>query len=249
MSIKASVTHVYVGPHSIEGLMNVHGEFGVGVPQFADTFSFLTKNASRDIKALLDGINCFVKWSTPLNSKPINVIPICYIERLIFILAQQGNSKAIRMWNDANPGKKFEHPKEKSPASKTEAMVETRICDLYQEWNPQRQVVTDFGIADIVHEHGVIEIKEFKSISSAHNALGQAMSYGAILNKQPEVVLFNVPDNEVERVVRLFTSVCILVLIYTKEGTKLLLERNRILPNYSNINEISFWINKKKIVD
>ena len=97
MSIKASVTHVYVGPHSIEGLMNVHGEFGVGVPQFADTFSFLTKNASRDIKALLRKDFSFLKWQTPLNSKPVNVIILEHWSDLVFELALKGNPKAIEI--------------------------------------------------------------------------------------------------------------------------------------------------------
>ena len=93
----------------------------------------------------------------------------------------------------------------------------------------------------------MVEVKEFKSISSAHKALGQAMSYGSILRLQPEVVLFNVPDNEVERVIRLFTAVGILVLIYTVEGTKKLIARKLICPNFSNADEIAFQVSRKRI--
>ena len=248
MIIKADIAQVSVGPLTIEGLMSENADFGVAVPQTAALFQFDTEQASRSFKVLMGDWYEFEKWRTPLNPKPVNVFLLKDFERLLFVLAQKGNKKAVEMWNSANPDKPpFSCQKEKVVSMRMESRVETRIEDLYSEWNPQRQVVTDFGIADLIHDHGVVEVKEFKSISSAHKALGQAMSYGSILRLQPEVVLFNVPDNEVERVIRLFTAVGILVLIYTVEGTKKLIARKLICPNFSNADEIAFQVSRKRI--
>lgn len=248
MSIKAEITQVLIGSLSIEGLMSVNGDFGVAVPQYADLFETSRNTASRDIKRLMGSSFEFRKWKTPFNQADVNVIVLEDFKDLLFILAQKGDTKAIDMWNNANPDlPQFLFPRERVMPIKSEYNVESRIYDLYLDWNPQRQVVTDFGIADIVHDHGVVEIKEFKSISSAHKAIGQAMSYGSILNRQPEVVLFNVPDDQVERVIRMFTAIGMLVLIYTQHGTIQLLAREILIPNYSNADKVAFQLKRNDI--
>ena len=248
MSIKAEITPVSIGHLTIEGLMNENGDFGVAVPQITDKFRFDKNQASRDIKALMGNDFLFEKWRSPFSPKAVNVILLEDFKDLLFILAQKGDAQAINMWNNANPDlPQFLSPRERVVPIRSESKVESRIYSLYLDWNPQRQVVTDFGIADIVHDYGVVEIKEFKSISSAHKAIGQAMSYGSILNRQPEVVLFNVPDDQVERVIRMFTAIGMLVLIYTHEGTSQLLARKILIPNYSNADEIAFQLKRNGI--
>ena len=248
MSIKAEITQVPIGSISIEGLMSINGDFGVAVPQLASIDLVPPNRSVKQLGSLLgDGFH-FEKWLTILNPKAVNVILLDDFKDLLFILAQRGNIQAIDMWNKANPDlSQFSSPREKVIPIRSESQVESRIYSLYLDWNPQRQVVTDFGIADIVHDYGVVEIKEFKSISSAHKAIGQAMSYGSILNRQPEVALFNVPDDQVERVIRMFTAIGMLVLIYTQEGTSQLLAKKILLPNYSNVDEIAFQLKRNAI--
>jgi len=245
MTIKADVTQVQIGFLSIEGLMSENGDFGVAVPQLAN-IDFVPPNRSvKQLKALLGEDFDFEKWLTPLNAKPVNVIRTHDLERLVLLLAQKGNPEAIEAWNTANPSRMFAVPTKAKPPERIESKVESRIYALYLDWNPKRQIQTDFGIADIVHDYGVVEIKEFKSVSSAHKAIGQAMSYGAILKKQPEVVLFNVPEKEVQRVLRIFTAIGMLVLLYTKEGTKKLLSRKILHPEHTNIHEIELQISHR----
>jgi hypothetical protein len=53
--LSLDVAPVEIGILEIEGLLDPKtGTFYVGVPQIADQFQFLIKNAVRDIKGLLD---------------------------------------------------------------------------------------------------------------------------------------------------------------------------------------------------
>lgn len=82
----------------IEGLMDENGEFYVGVPQFCRMFSLATTHASRDFKRWLgkDGTKIsLTPLKTPLNSKPVNALPIQYLQDLIYELAIRGNKAAI----------------------------------------------------------------------------------------------------------------------------------------------------------
>lgn len=241
MTIKAEITDVQIGQFTIAGLMNENGEFGVAVPQMADLNIVPPNRSLKQLEALTDGFQ-FEKWQTPLNSKPVNVLLMKDFESFVFALAQSGNAKAIEMWNEINPDTPFIHKKAKEKKNGIESRFEAFVVDLYREFNPQRQVRTDFGIADIVHDHGVVEIKEYRDIRSVHTAMGQAMSYGSILTKQPEVVLFNVPDSDIQRVIRIFTAVGILVLVYNKDDTKLALRRQKWYPTQDNSMDIQIQI-------
>lgn len=242
MTIKAEITDVSIGTFTIAGLMNENGEFGVAVPQVADLFEASRNTMSRDLKRLLEEDLHYEKWKTSLNQKVVNVILLKDFESLLFRMAQSGNAKAIEMWNEINPDTPFIHKKAKEKKNGIDSRFEAFVVDLYREFNPQRQVRTDFGIADIVHDHGVVEIKEYRDIRSVHTAMGQAMSYGSILTKQPEVVLFNVPDSDVQRVIRIFTAVGMLVLVYNKDDTKLALRRQKWYPTQDNSMDIQIQI-------
>ena len=101
MSIKAEITQVSIGIISLEGLMSENGEFGVAVPQVADKFQFLIKNASRDIKALRGKDSSFLKWKTSLNSKAVNVIPIDDFQDLIRAMDKSGKYPVASAFVDA----------------------------------------------------------------------------------------------------------------------------------------------------
>lgn len=236
--IKATVTEVKIGNIAIEGLMNENGQFGIAIPQLAGYFQFSSKHASRILKPMLS--EGFLKWQTSLNPKAVNVVPLNQMESVIFYLAQKNNKKAIEIWNQIHPNTMFTDSSTISKKRKIESLVEDFVIELmYQDSNPRRQVITDFGIADVVHDYGVVEIKEFKSIRSAHLAMGQAMSYGAILNKRPEVLLFNVPESSNIKILDMFTAVEMLVWIYSKRDTKKMLARKQCYPTCSNATKIN----------
>lgn len=106
MSIKAQVTAVQVGIHTVEGLMAEGGRFGVAVPQYADIFETSRNTASRDLKRLLAKVSQtsieLEQWKTPFNQKAVNVIPLESWSRLIVELAISGNEKAIEILRDLN---------------------------------------------------------------------------------------------------------------------------------------------------
>ena len=79
----------------LQGLMTEKGEFFVAVPQIAKRFSFLIRNAQRDIKAMLGKDFSFLKLKTKLNSKAVNTLRLEDYERLVFKLALKGNELAI----------------------------------------------------------------------------------------------------------------------------------------------------------
>jgi hypothetical protein len=243
MTIKAEITTVALGSISFQGLMNENGEFGIAVPQIAEEFQLDKSQASRQLKTLLGNSLDLQKWKTPINPKPVNTILIKDLENVIFKLAQKGIPKAVECWNQLHPDKSF-NPNLLKISKNNEKQIEDFVMELYADFNPVRQVVTEFGIADVVHDFGVVEIKEFNSIRSLHTAIGQAMSYGAILRKQPEVLVFNVPDSAVQKVLQMFTAVGILVMIYDEPDTKQILQRKKWHPTHSNANEISFQIQR-----
>ena len=240
--LTASVTQVNIGPIAIEGLMSENGDFAIAVPQMVALDLVPPNRSAKQLKAILPGDVMIYQWKTRLSPKSVNVILLVDFEKVIFALAQKGNSKAVEMWNQIHPDVPFLATRKPAPVQRIESLIEDYVIEMYQEFNPRRQVSTDFGIADVVHDHGVVEIKEFKSIRSAHTAMGQAMSYGAILNKQPEVLLFNVPESEIQRVIAMFTGVGMLVWLYSKEDTKTALTRERWYPTCSNAQDIQFQI-------
>jgi hypothetical protein len=239
---RAIVASVEFGFTTIEGIMLPNGSYAIGVPQIATLIGTSKNTISRDLKRLLGDDFCPDKIVTELGNQKVNVVSLEVAEKLIFVLAQKGNSKAVRFWNRSHPDIPLLAIKETKKTQGIESLIEDYAAEMYREFNPRRQISTDFGVADIVHDYGVLEIKEFKSMRSAHTAMGQAMSYGAILNKQPEVLLYNVPDKEIQRVLAMFTGVGMLVWLYNKKDTKAALARERWYPTYSNTAEIQFQI-------
>jgi hypothetical protein len=95
--LKANIAQVNIGPIIIEGLMDEDGDYYVAIPQIAELFSILIKNASRDLKALLGKTFSVLKFKTPLHSGEVNVVPLKGFEKILFELTLKGNPKAIEM--------------------------------------------------------------------------------------------------------------------------------------------------------
>lgn len=228
----------------VEGLMLPDGSYAIGASQVADLLGIDRNKASRDFARLLGNDFCVSKVASDQGNQRINVMSLDVFKKILFALAQKGNVKAVKIWNQNHPDVPFLATKNRAPVQRIESLMEEYVVEMYREFKPQRQVSTNFGIADVVHDHGVVEVKEFKSIRSAHLAMGQAMSYGAILNKQPEVMLFNIPETEIQRVIAMFTGVGMLVWIYSKEDTKAALARKRYHPTCSNAVDIQFQISR-----
>lgn len=95
--LKADVTQVNLGNFSIDGLMDDQGNYYIAVPQISSVFSFDSNQASRSIKALLGKGFTFDKLKTPLNSKPVNAIPVQMFEKMLLEMAIKGNQKAIEL--------------------------------------------------------------------------------------------------------------------------------------------------------
>lgn len=91
--LSATVAHVNfpLPCETIEGLMDENKSFYVAVPQICVLFSILTKNASRDFKALLGKDHSILKLQTPLHSNPVNAIPLEDFGALVLELALKGN--------------------------------------------------------------------------------------------------------------------------------------------------------------
>ena len=94
---RAEIATVRIGYLEFEGLMLSDGTFGIAVPQICSVFSFLNKNAQRDIQSLLNEPSPFLKWSSKLNSKAVSVLLLPSFERLIFRLALKQNKVAISL--------------------------------------------------------------------------------------------------------------------------------------------------------
>jgi hypothetical protein len=94
---RAEIATVKIGHLEFEGLMLHDGTFGIAVSQICSVFSFLNKNAQRDIQSLLNEPSPFLKWSSKLNSKAVNVLLLPSFERLIFRLALKQNKVAISL--------------------------------------------------------------------------------------------------------------------------------------------------------
>jgi hypothetical protein len=97
---QAEVSCVKVGHLEIEGLMDTDGKFAVAVPQICQLFQILSKNASRDIKALLGKDFQFLKYRTELHPKAVNALTLIDFERLLRKLDKASNPVAESICDD-----------------------------------------------------------------------------------------------------------------------------------------------------
>ncbi|MGL6342575.1 MAG: hypothetical protein ACRC80_25960 [Waterburya sp.] len=100
MTQKAHVSQIQFGNKFIEGLLLPNGNFGIAVPQAASAFAVPQKNSTREFKAILGAGFQFLKISTELNPKKVNVLLLADFEKLTFELALKGNDKAIDFVRD-----------------------------------------------------------------------------------------------------------------------------------------------------
>ena len=92
---KAMIALVNIGSNiEIEGLRLPNGTFAVSVSQIANLFSIPQKNSSRDFKALLGEGFQFLKTSSELHPKPVNIISLSQFEIVMMMLDRMGNLKA-----------------------------------------------------------------------------------------------------------------------------------------------------------
>lgn len=95
--ITAEVRKFTIGPVELMGLMSEDGEFGFAVPQLA-SLELVPRNRSvKQLEAMLGEVfpsHRIEKWQTPLNSKPVNVIPVSMWTELLMELDRRGNMVA-----------------------------------------------------------------------------------------------------------------------------------------------------------
>lgn len=98
--LTAELAIVKIGQEKIEGLLADDGNFYIAVSQICSKFSFLNKNAQRDIKLLLGDEFQFLKCRTTLNSKAVNVIPLNLFSKLVTKLAYVKKNPIAIDWVD-----------------------------------------------------------------------------------------------------------------------------------------------------
>jgi hypothetical protein len=170
--ITAVVTKVQLGTIEIDGLIDKEGNFYVGVPQLTKLNIVPQNKSAKQLLSLLQlDFNPFVKVKTPLNSKPINALPINYLEPILNGLVFKGSEAALLMQNSLNPTKKL-----KLRSTLTKKYIEQKVKDrLCIALNGEQEVNTLAGRIDILTKTEVIEVKSFKGWKSA---VGQVLVYG-----------------------------------------------------------------------
>jgi hypothetical protein len=81
----------------IECLKLPDGSYGIGISQIASVFSFLNKNMSREVKALLGNDISFLKTKSELNSKDVNYITLPQFVSVCIQMLKKGNALAERL--------------------------------------------------------------------------------------------------------------------------------------------------------
>ena len=112
MVLEAKVTLVPIGVDEIEGLMDEKGDYYVSLTQICKKFSFLNKNAARDIKHLMGKYSKFLKNSTifvklrvpEMNRKPVNCLPLEHFEVLLIALDRIEHNAEARQIRDSLVG-------------------------------------------------------------------------------------------------------------------------------------------------
>jgi len=160
----AVVAPVKIGLIEIQGLMLPDGSFAISVPQVASLFSIAQKNSSRDFKALLGGDFQFLKVQSESNSKPVNILTLPEFERLLKVLAMNGNEHARLFLGFPQ--------KTKMPSTNLEKDIQLRLQSLI---GGIIEVRTLAGDIDLLTADEIIEVKQVKGWKSA---LGQVLVYG-----------------------------------------------------------------------
>lgn len=96
---KARIAQINLFGDIVESLMLPNGDFAFGVSQIARLFpdSVTQNNATRQVKALLCKDCSLLKVSSELSSKPVNIIILEDLEKLIVALAKMGDKKALEL--------------------------------------------------------------------------------------------------------------------------------------------------------
>jgi hypothetical protein len=170
--ITAVVAKVQIGTTEIDGLMDEDGNFYVGIPQLTDINLVPRRRSAKQLLSLLQlDFDPFVKVKTPLHSKPINALPINYLEPILNGLVFKGSEAALLMQNSLNPTKKLKL--KNTPTRRwNEEKVKDRLCIAL---NGEQEVNTLAGRIDILTKTEVIEVKSFNGWKSA---VGQVLVYG-----------------------------------------------------------------------
>lgn len=87
----ALIATVDFGFTKMDGLLLPDERYAIAVPQLAEKFSFDKNQASRKLKSLLGKGFQFDKVTSELNPKPVNIIPLPLVAKIIKALTIQGN--------------------------------------------------------------------------------------------------------------------------------------------------------------
>jgi hypothetical protein len=153
---KAVIAQVPFGIRTIEGLMTeCDAIFGIAVPQIVSLDLASQNNPTRDVQTYMGKGFKLVKWKTPINSNPVNVILLADFERLLRKLDKAGNKAAEQMvdelvglsmhqlFSDAF-GLKFEK-EERQKWLTNRQFHEKRFHPLYTSWLKLDGVTTTYG--------------------------------------------------------------------------------------------------------
>jgi hypothetical protein len=92
--LSVEIAEVKIGVISITGLMDVAGNYYVGIPQIAERFDVPQKNAARDFKSLLGNDSTFLKAKINNSRVTMNAISLRDFEALVTKLDRKGNVHA-----------------------------------------------------------------------------------------------------------------------------------------------------------
>lgn len=221
-----------------EGSVRVTPE---GSPSVFDLLRVLAgkKNPRCSFKEFLsqnpESSNCIVKYKFPGRGQQLTpvLLDLNYIPYLIDynLIYSRASRSLILKYNNPKP--------------LTEKNLQSAIVEYLKECNesPREYVRCFYGVADIVTENTVIEVKDANNWKAA---VGQVLLYNKCFNLTPEIAVFG--KGNFELIMRACTELCIACCCYPSDSdlTRAMLE-NTGCWTYSNYEKVKHSIQVKHI--